>query len=95
MPFLIKLLRVYLCFKASQTDSGVDLSSDCQVSSSSSSQRSSPDGSLKTDAGERVGLINRISTKVVDMRSSDNQLPEPKEQKQRPARTGALKDTKV
>ncbi|XP_072887922.1 protein PRRC2A-like isoform X3 [Hemitrygon akajei] len=93
----IKPLNVFaeaVSAEASQTDSGVDLSSDCQVSSTSSSQRSSPDGSLKTDTGERVGLINRISTKVVDMRSSENQLPEPKEQRQRPARTGALKENK-
>ncbi|XP_051899960.1 protein PRRC2A-like isoform X2 [Pristis pectinata] len=93
----IKPLNVYaeaVSAEASQTDSGVDLSSDCQVSSTSSSQRSSPDGSLKTDTGERVGLINRISTKVVDMRSPENQLPEPKEQRQRPARTEALKENK-
>ncbi|XP_043534101.1 protein PRRC2A-like isoform X4 [Chiloscyllium plagiosum] len=80
--------------EASQTDSGVDLSSDCQVSSTSSSQRSSPASSLKTDTGERVGLINRISTKVVEIRSAENQLLEPKEQRQRPARTGALKENK-
>ncbi|XP_067865638.1 protein PRRC2A-like isoform X2 [Heterodontus francisci] len=80
--------------EASQTDSGVDLSSDCQVSSTSSSQRSSPASSLKTDTGERVGLINRIGTKVVEIRSAENQLPEPKEQRQRPARTGALKENK-
>ncbi|XP_060706956.1 protein PRRC2A-like isoform X6 [Hemiscyllium ocellatum] len=80
--------------EASQTDSGVDLSSDCQVSSTSSSQRSSPASSLKTDTGERVGLINRISTKVVEIRSAENQLLEPKEQRPRPARTGALKENK-
>ncbi|XP_041068436.1 protein PRRC2A isoform X1 [Carcharodon carcharias] len=80
--------------EASQTDSGVDLSSDCQVSSTSSSQRSSPASSLKTETGERVGLINRISTKVVEIRSAENQLPEPKEQRQRPARSGALKENK-
>ncbi|XP_069775564.1 protein PRRC2A-like isoform X3 [Narcine bancroftii] len=93
----IKPLNVFaeaVSAEASQTDSGVDLSSDCQVSSTSSSQRSSPDGSLKTDTGERVGLVNRISTKVVDMQSSGNQLSEPKEQRQRSARTGTLKENK-
>ncbi|KAM4642737.1 protein PRRC2A [Discoglossus pictus] len=39
----------------SQSDSGVDLSSDSQLSSSSCSQRSSPDGGLKPEGGKRAG----------------------------------------
>ncbi|KAM8953610.1 protein PRRC2A isoform 2-T2 [Pelodytes ibericus] len=39
----------------SQSDSGVDLSSDSQLSSSSCSQRSSPDGGMKPEAGKRSG----------------------------------------
>ncbi|MEE6528505.1 hypothetical protein FKM82_030873, partial [Ascaphus truei] len=38
----------------SQSDSGVDLSSDSQLSSSSCSQRSSPDGGLKPEGGKRA-----------------------------------------
>ncbi|XP_072288049.1 protein PRRC2A isoform X2 [Pyxicephalus adspersus] len=37
----------------SQSDSGVDLSSDSQLSSSSCSQRSSPDGGMKPEVGKR------------------------------------------
>ncbi|XP_068106463.1 protein PRRC2A isoform X3 [Hyperolius riggenbachi] len=37
----------------SQSDSGVDLGSDSQLSSSSCSQRSSPDGGMKPEAGKR------------------------------------------
>ncbi|XP_069800002.1 protein PRRC2A isoform X2 [Dendropsophus ebraccatus] len=37
----------------SQSDSGVDLSSDSQLSSSSCSQRSSPDGGMKPEGGKR------------------------------------------
>ncbi|KAM9325593.1 protein PRRC2A [Gastrophryne carolinensis] len=40
----------------SQSDSGVDLSSDSQLSSSSCSQRSSPDGGMKPDASKRSVL---------------------------------------
>ncbi|KAM3911681.1 protein PRRC2A [Leptodactylus fuscus] len=39
----------------SQSDSGVDLSSDSQLSSSSCSQRSSPDGGMKPEGGKRSG----------------------------------------
>ncbi|XP_040261905.1 protein PRRC2A [Bufo bufo] len=39
----------------SQSDSGVDLSSDSQLSSSSCSQRSSPDGGMKPEGGKRTG----------------------------------------
>ncbi|XP_053577936.1 protein PRRC2A [Bombina bombina] len=39
----------------SQSDSGVDLSSDSQLSSSSCSQRSSPDGGLKPEGDKRAG----------------------------------------
>ncbi|KAG9470383.1 hypothetical protein GDO78_018024 [Eleutherodactylus coqui] len=39
----------------SQSDSGVDLSSDSQLSSSSCSQRSSPDGGMKPEGGKRAG----------------------------------------
>ncbi|NP_001080716.1 proline rich coiled-coil 2A L homeolog [Xenopus laevis] len=39
----------------SQSDSGVDLSSDSQLSSSNSSQRSSPDGGLKPEEANRSG----------------------------------------
>ncbi|XP_063794168.1 protein PRRC2A isoform X2 [Pseudophryne corroboree] len=39
----------------SQSDSGVDLSSDSQLSSSSCSQRSSPDGGIKPEGGKRSG----------------------------------------
>ncbi|XP_075692519.1 protein PRRC2A isoform X2 [Rhinoderma darwinii] len=41
----------------SHSDSGVDLSSDSQLSSSSCSQRSSPDGGIKPEGGKRSGRL--------------------------------------
>lgn len=43
----------HISTEMSQSDSGVDLSSDSQLSSSSCSQRSSPDGGMKPEMGKR------------------------------------------
>ncbi|XP_064407768.1 protein PRRC2A isoform X2 [Latimeria chalumnae] len=64
----------------SQSDSGVELSSESRVSSACSSQRSSPDGSLKLDGGKHASILNRVGAKFCEL--------EPKEQ--RPPRAGGI-----
>lgn len=61
----------------SQSDSGVDLSSDSQVSSTNCSQRSSPDGGLKTVNGKRIPPLLRGNKREAVNGASE----QPKEQK--------------
>lgn len=81
----------------SLSDSGVDLSSDSQVSSATCSQRSSPDGGLKatSDSGAKHG--GAISKSKNDAAATGPEGAEPKEQRRRPSArdAGLLKDKKV
>ncbi|XP_029441770.1 protein PRRC2A isoform X3 [Rhinatrema bivittatum] len=74
----------------SQSDSGVDLSSDSQVSSTSCSQRSSPDGGLKTEPGKHMPLLSAGGTRDPESEGS-------KEQRRRlpPAKDSNLRERKV
>ncbi|XP_041048721.1 protein PRRC2B isoform X2 [Carcharodon carcharias] len=71
-------------FKASQPDSGVELSADSQGSSATSSQRSSPYGALKPEGGV-ITEINGTSTDT-SVDKSNGKTEDPKEQRQKPAR---------
>ncbi|XP_069093252.1 protein PRRC2A isoform X3 [Pleurodeles waltl] len=74
----------------SQSDSGVDLSSDSQVSSTSCSQRSSPDGGLKNVNGKRIPpLLGGNKREPVS-----GALEEPKEQRRYSAKDSLPKDNK-
>ncbi|XP_036382183.1 protein PRRC2B-like isoform X2 [Megalops cyprinoides] len=66
-------------FKGSQTDSGIDLSAESQGSSASSSQRSSPYGTLKPDDAPKD-----LPPKSVDKKDSDAGLDQNKEHKPGP-----------
>ncbi|XP_067826024.1 protein PRRC2B isoform X2 [Heptranchias perlo] len=71
-------------FKASQPDSGVELSADSQGSSATSSQRSSPYGALKPEGGVMTEINGAGTDTSVD--KSNGKTEEPKEQRQKPAR---------
>ncbi|KAG7480470.1 hypothetical protein MATL_G00056420 [Megalops atlanticus] len=66
-------------FKGSQTDSGIDLSAESQGSSASSSQRSSPYGTLKPDDAPKD-----LPPKSVDKKDSDAGPDQNKEHKPGP-----------
>ncbi|XP_063147327.1 protein PRRC2A [Candoia aspera] len=82
----------------SLSDSGVDLSSDSQVSSATCSQRSSPDGGLKATpdaATKRGGAMGKSKD---DTTAPDPEGRDTKEQRRRPPPTrdsSLLKDKKV
>eukprot|EP00062_Callorhinchus_milii_P014894 gi/632964541/ref/XP_007898447.1/ PREDICTED: protein PRRC2B isoform X1 [Callorhinchus milii] len=71
-------------FKASQPDSGVELSADSQGSSTSSSQRSSPYGALKPEGGAMSELNGSSTDSSVE--KTNAMMDEPKEQRQKSAR---------
>ncbi|XP_069491174.1 protein PRRC2A isoform X3 [Ambystoma mexicanum] len=74
----------------SQSDSGVDLSSDSQVSSTNCSQRSSPDGGLKTETGKRIPPLLGGSKRE----SVSGAAEEPKEQRRRSIKDSHPKENK-
>ncbi|XP_067868249.1 protein PRRC2B isoform X2 [Heterodontus francisci] len=71
-------------FKASQPDSGVELSADSQGSSATSSQRSSPYGALKPEGGVMTEINGASTDPSVD--KSNGKTDDPKEQRQKQAR---------
>ncbi|XP_072344899.1 protein PRRC2B isoform X2 [Scyliorhinus torazame] len=71
-------------FKASQPDSGVELSADSQGSSATSSQRSSPYGALKPEGGVMTEMNGASTDSSVD--KSNGKTDDPKEQRQKAAR---------
>ncbi|XP_048469489.1 protein PRRC2B isoform X2 [Rhincodon typus] len=80
-PFDYSILQ---SFKASQPDSGVELSADSQGSSATSSQRSSPYGALKPEGGVMTEMNGTGTDTSVD--KSNGKTDDPKEQRQKPAR---------
>ncbi|XP_069774569.1 protein PRRC2B isoform X2 [Narcine bancroftii] len=71
-------------FKASQPDSGVELSADSQGSSATSSQRSSPYGALKPEGGAMTE-VNGVSTDT-SIDKSNGKTDDPKEPRQKSER---------
>ncbi|XP_055516164.1 protein PRRC2B isoform X2 [Leucoraja erinacea] len=71
-------------FKASQPDSGVELSADSQGSSATSSQRSSPYGALKPEGGVMTEVNGASADTSVD--KSNGKTDDPKEPRQKSER---------
>ncbi|KAK6480992.1 protein PRRC2B-like isoform X1 [Huso huso] len=78
-------------FKGSQTDSGIDLSAESQGSSATSSQRSSPYGTLKpeetngsTQAEPKPDGLKDLAHKQVDKKDSEANAEQSKEHKPGP-----------
>ncbi|XP_051892829.1 protein PRRC2B isoform X1 [Pristis pectinata] len=72
-------------FKASQPDSGVELSADSQGSSATSSQRSSPYGALKPEGGVMTEVNGASADTSVDKSNGKTEDPkEPRQKSERP-----------